>query len=251
MNRKNWPLSARLLIVFVRLFGGGSLILFGLFLAVGPFGLVGLGLSPGPILVWDAVLCFAFCVQHSAMVRDGFRRRAERIVPPHLGKALYTLASAVLLYALTLLWQESPVVIVKLEGAARWVARGLFVAALPGFVWAATAIPHFDPFGVGPIKDRLRGRGPRSLPFAIRGPYRWVRHPQYSFVLVLLWAYPDLTADRLLLAGILTAWIVLGTVFEERDLVKEFGADFVEYQRRVPMLIPYRIPPQVTRSPER
>jgi protein-S-isoprenylcysteine O-methyltransferase Ste14 len=242
VNRKDWPLSARLFIVTVRLFGGGSLVLFGSFLAVGPFGLVDLGLGRGATLAWDAVLCLAFCVQHSAMVRESFKRRAERIVSAYLGKALYTLASAVMLYALTLLWQESPVFVVKLEGAARWIARAVFVAALPGFVWAATAIPHFDPFGVGPIKDRLRGREPRSLPFAVRGPYRWVRHPQYFFVLVLLWAFPDLTADRLLLDGILTAWIVVGTVLEERDLVGEFGPEFVEYQRRVPMLIPYRRP---------
>ena len=242
MSRNNWSLSARLFIASVRLFGGGSLILFGLFLAVGPFGLLDLGLTPGTILVWDAARCLAFCFQHSAMVRHGFRRRAERIVPPHLGRALYTLVSAVLLYALASLWQESPVVVVKLEGAARWIARGILVAALPGFAWAATAIPHFDPFGVGPIKDRLHGREPRNLPFAIRGPYRWVRHPQYFFTLMLIWAYPDLTVDRLVLDGILTAWIVLGTVLEERDLVEEFGADYAEYQRRVPMLIPHRRP---------
>ena len=55
------------------------------------------------------------------------------------------------------------------------------------------------------------------------------RHPQYFFTLVLLWAYPDLTA-----------WTVLGSVLEERDLVEEFGTDFVAYQRDVSMLIPWR-----------
>lgn len=240
MDRKDWPISTRLFMAFVRFYAGGSLILFGLFLALGPFGPVNLGLSATGTLAWDAALCLAFCGQHSIMVRQGFRQRAERHIPRHLGGVLYALVSAVVLYALTLLWQESPTVVVKLQGAARWIARGIFVATLPGFVWGATAIPHFDPFGVGPIKDRLRGREPRSLPFAIRGPYRWVRHPQYFFMLVLLWAYPDLTADRLLLNGILTAWIVLGTVLEERDLVEQFGTDFVAYQRDVPMLIPWR-----------
>jgi protein-S-isoprenylcysteine O-methyltransferase Ste14 len=240
MNRDNWPLSTRLFIAFVRLYAGGSLILFGLFLALGPFGVVKLGLPNAGTLAWDAALCLAFCAQHSVMVRRSFRQRAERYVPQHLGGVLYALLSGVMLYALTLLWQEAPTVLVKFEGAARWIARGIFIAALPGFVWSATAIPHFDPFGVGPIKDRLRGREPRSLPFAIRGPYRWVRHPQYFFSLVLLWAYPDLTADRLLLNGIMTAWVVLGSVLEERDLVEEFGEDFVAYQRDVPMLIPWR-----------
>ena len=240
MSRRKWPLSARLYIAFVRFYAGGSLILFGLFLAFGPFHAVNFGLSPTETLSWNAALCLAFCAQHSVMVRRSFRERAERYIPKHLGGVLYALLSGVMLYALTLLWQESPTVLVELEGAARWVARGVFVAALPGFVWSATAIPHFDPFGVGPIKDRLRGREPRTLPFAIRGPYRWVRHPQYFFTLVLLWAYPDLTADRLLLNGMLTTWIVLGSVLEERDLVEEFGDDFVTYQRDVPMLIPWR-----------
>jgi protein-S-isoprenylcysteine O-methyltransferase Ste14 len=240
MSRKNWPLSARLFIAFVRFYAGGSLILFALFLALGPFGLVKLGLSPAGTLALDIALCLAFCVQHSVMVRRSFRRLAERYLPPHLGGVFYALVSAVMLYALALLWQESPTVVVRLEGAARWIARSIFVAALPGFVWSATAIPHFDPFGVGPIKDRLRGREPRTLPFAVRGPYRWVRHPQYFFTLVLIWANPDLTADRLVLNGILTAWIILGSVLEERDLVEEFGDDFVAYRRTVPMLIPWR-----------
>ena len=31
------------------------------------------------------------------------------------------------------------------------------------------------------------------------GPYRWVRHPLYFSILVLIWFCPDLTLDRLLL----------------------------------------------------
>ena len=32
----------------------------------------------------------------------------------------------------------------------------------------------------------------------VRGPYRWVRHPLYLTTLLMIWSYPDLTADRLL-----------------------------------------------------
>lgn len=222
--------------------GGGSLALLGLFLFRGPFGWVDLGLSTGEGMVWDAALCLAFCVQHSVMVRRGFRARLARILPPHYHGALYTLASAIVLLALLGLWQDAPVVVVKLEGPARWLARAIFLAALPGFLWGARSIPQFDPFGVVPIRARLRGREPKGWPFTVRGPYRWVRHPQYFFTMVLLWACPDLTADRLLFNGIFTAWVVLGTILEERDLVVEFGEDYLGYRRRVPMLIPWRGP---------
>ncbi len=76
----------------------------------------------------------------------------------------------------------------------------------------------------------------------VRGLYRWVRHPLYLATLMMIWSYPDLTADRLLFNVLFTGWIIVGTVLEERDLVENFGDDYRNYQRRVPMLIPYRKP---------
>ena len=80
------------------------------------------------------------------------------------------------------------------------------------------------------------------MPFSVRGPYRWVRHPFYSFTLVLIWSSPEVTADRLLFNVLFTVWIVIGTRLEEGDLVAIFGEAYRHYQRDVPMLVPYRIP---------
>lgn len=235
-------IAVRFVVTLTTLLGGGALALFGVFLFHGSFAVVDLGLSPAEILVWDLTLGVLFCLQHSVMVRQSVRRRFERVFPPHLYGTAYTWASATLLLALVLLWQESPVVVARLEGAGRWVARAIFLGALPGMFWSARSIAHFDPFGVRPVRARLRGREPRPGTFSIRGAYRWVRHPQYFLVLLLLWACPDLTADRLLLNVLLSAWVVLGTTLEERDLVVDFGDRYIQYQRRVPMLIPWRGP---------
>ncbi|MFO7695189.1 MAG: hypothetical protein R6V57_19050 [Vicinamibacterales bacterium] len=57
------------------------------------------------------------------------------------------------------------------------------------------------------------------------------------------------TADRLVMmaAGLplsllWSAWIVAGTLLEERDLVADFGDVYRRYQRQVPMLFPWRGP---------
>ena len=36
------------------------------------------------------------------------------------------------------------------------------------------------------------------------------------------------------------AWIVVGAILEERDLVDAFGEDHRKYQEKVPMLLPRR-----------
>jgi protein-S-isoprenylcysteine O-methyltransferase Ste14 len=71
-----------------------------------------------------------------------------------------------------------------------------------------------------------------------RGLYRWVRHPLYTAGLVFIWLTPVMTVNLLLLNVGLTIYLVVGTIYEERKLVREFGDAYVEYQQEVPMLIP-------------
>jgi protein-S-isoprenylcysteine O-methyltransferase Ste14 len=219
-----------------------SLIGFGLFLATGPFEVVPLGLGSRAALAWDAALSLAFFVQHSTMIRRPFQERLGRVMPSHYRPAVYSIASGAVLLVLVGLWQHSNVVLLSVEGPLRWVLRAIFLATGPVFLWAIRALGSFDTFGLAPIRAHLRGTTPRSLPLAIRGPYRWVRHPLYSLFLVMVWVSPDLTADRLLFALLFTGWIVLGTMLEERDLVREVGDPYREYQKDVPMLVPWRGP---------
>lgn len=58
--------------------------------------------------------------------------------------------------------------------------------------------------------------------------------------LLPFWSYPALQADRLLINLLWTVWIIIGAFLEERDLFAEFGETYREYQRQVPMLIPWR-----------
>jgi protein-S-isoprenylcysteine O-methyltransferase Ste14 len=229
-------------LILSALLGGISLLGFGFFLALGPLDIVPLGLGLKAALAWDAALCLAFFVQHSVMIRRPFRARLSRVLESHYQPAMYSIASGVLLLLLLVLWQRTPLVLLSVEGVGRWVLRGLFLATGPAFLWAIRALGSFDTFGLEPIRAHLRGTEPRTMPLAIRGPYRWVRHPLYSLFLVMIWTFPDLTADRLLFNALFTAWIVLGTVLEERDLVRELGGSYRTYQGQVPMLVPWRRP---------
>jgi protein-S-isoprenylcysteine O-methyltransferase Ste14 len=84
----------------------------------------------------------------------------------------------------------------------------------------------------------LRGRNPTSMPITVAGPYRWVRHPLYLCMTLMIWSCPDLTRDRLLFNLLWTVWIVIGSYLEEIDLIAEFGDAYREYQKKVPMFVP-------------
>jgi protein-S-isoprenylcysteine O-methyltransferase Ste14 len=69
-----------------------------------------------------------------------------------------------------------------------------------------------------------------------------MRHPLYFGVLLIIWANPDVTADRLLFDILWTAWICVGAWLEEADLLRDFGDAYERYRRKVPILIPWRGP---------
>ncbi len=175
------------------------------------------------------------------MVRKAFRRPLVARVPEHYHGVLYTVASATVLIMLVLFWHSSATTLINLQGVARWLMQGAFFASLVGMVWGMLALRGFDAFGNRAVLAHINGSPAASTPFAVRGPYQWVRHPLYFFTLVMIWSSPDITLDRLLFNVLFTGWIVVGTRLEERDLVAVFGEQYRAYQRNVPMLIPYKL----------
>jgi protein-S-isoprenylcysteine O-methyltransferase Ste14 len=60
-------------------------------------------------------------------------------------------------------------------------------------------------------------------------------------ILLALWCAPTMSAGRLLLAATMSAYIYVAVKhLEERDLRKNFGAAYEQYQREVPMVVPYK-----------
>jgi len=224
------------------LFGAGSLLVFGAFLFFGPSGIVDLKLGTGGALFFDAALSLVFFVQHSMMIRRWCRTGVSARIPGEYYDALYSIASGVVLLFVVILWQEVRPAIAEAEGLAHWILRLLFFLSIAGFHWGVRSLFAFDPFGVRKLMVHLHRKKPKSMPLAIRGAYRWVRHPLYLFMLVMIWSSPYITADRLLFNILWTAWTVVATFLEERDLVADFGDAYREYQAKVPMLVPWKAP---------
>ncbi len=72
-----------------------------------------------------------------------------------------------------------------------------------------------------------------------RGVLGLVRHPWYVAVFILLWT-GKLNGAAITGNLVLSAYLVLGTLLEERKLLIEFGEEYGRYQDRVSMFIPVK-----------
>ena len=68
----------------------------------------------------------------------------------------------------------------------------------------------------------------------------FVRHPLYFASLLLIWGYflANPNSNILIMNGVITAYLIIGTKLEEQKLIKEFGQQYKDYINHVPMLIP-------------
>ena len=238
--------GALLLVTAAYVLGGGGMLAWLAFLLLGPLVPLDVELGIAGRLMLDALLCLLFFIQHSIMVRRGFRLWLTRIVRADFHGALYAAASGLFLLLLAGLWQPVGSVLWTPPGPIRWAMIMVFLAAGAGAWWGSKSLGDFDALGVKPA---LRAFGSQksiaATPFTVRGPYRWVRHPLYLFSLIIIWSCPIFTLDRLLHNGLWTIWILIGATLEERDLVDCFGEAYRSYQKTVPMLLPKDLKPLI------
>ena len=75
----------------------------------------------------------------------------------------------------------------------------------------------------------------------ISGPYRYVRNPMILGAMDLLLFEAALFASTPLLLWAIVFFvgnIIYFKTFEEKELIKRFGADYEDYKNKVPMLFP-------------
>jgi protein-S-isoprenylcysteine O-methyltransferase Ste14 len=189
-------------------------------------------------MFWLVLLTVVWGIVHSFLASLGFKDFLRRTLGNGFMKfyrLLYNLFAALsfvpVLYLMASLPDESLYLIPALWSYVLRVGQGISAVLL------IAAVLQTDVFAFAGLRQLVEAQ-PEKSSLVTKGLYRIVRHPLYTFSLLLLWLSPSMTVNTFVVYLALTAYILIGAVFEERKLLREFGQEYASYQSTTPMLIP-------------
>lgn len=145
--------------------------------------------------------------------------------------ALVTLAP-VALYSFSMV--EAP--IFRWTGPLAVIKYTLLFAGIYLFIAGARHYPLSKFMGIDAIR---RQAPPEPSGFVASGILSAIRHPWYAGGILIVWAR-DISLSALLINIVISGYFIVGAFLEERRLIREFSDDYRDYQKKVPILFPWK-----------
>jgi len=197
--------------------------------------------SNSEAIVVDLLLMSLFAIQHSVMARRQFKNWWTQYVPKSVERSTYVLLASLAL--VLLFWQWRPMTSVVWEVTDPLARTAILGFSMVGWLIVLTStflINHFELFGLHQVANNLTGHPMPAPRFRTPLYYKFVRHPIYLGFIIAFWSAATMSLGHLLFAAVTTAYIFVGILLEERDLVEMFGDDYLRYKQRVSMVLPWR-----------
>ncbi len=192
-------------------------------------------------IVTNIILLSVFALQHSIMARPAFKKWLTKFINPSIERSTYVLFSSLALILLYWKWQPITSVIWEVQNETiALVLTGLFFLGWIIVLISTFMISHFELFGLTQVYNNLKGRLTPNPKFQIKYFYTLVRHPIMLGFIIAFWAAPVMTFGHLIFAVITTTYILIAVKYlEEKDLKNQIGEAYVNYQKKVPMIVPF------------
>jgi len=177
-------------------------------------------------------------VVHSILASRAVKDAARRLVGPasdRLYRFSYNVFSVASIFPILLMlftFPDQPLYIIP----EPWVYISVLIQGAAFFALVA-GVMQTGPFEFAGLTQLagLESGTPQKL--VTGGLYAYVRHPLYTAGLAFLWAWPDMTVNRLAVWVVFSLYFVIGAYFEERRMLREFP-EYAAYKASTPMLLP-------------
>ena len=194
----------------------------------------------GTALVVNILLWAIFGIQHSVMARPGFKRWWTKFVPKPVERSTYVLITNLLMILLFWQWRPMTSVVWEVENPIGVsILWALFFLGFGLVVMSSFLIDHSDLLGSRQVFSYALGRPYTPPGFKVVGFYKFVRHPLLLGWHIAFWSTPRMTTGHLVFAVATTVYMLSAIWFEERDLMKFHGDAYVDYKKKVSMIVPW------------
>lgn len=188
-----------------------------------------------------ASMWIAYCLLHSFLISTSFTNLMTRLLKDYYAfyRMFFVIISVVLLIPLIDYTNRlDNNIIINYSLPLNIILYTLTLGSLLMFFWAF----FFDYdslsfFGIRQMMNFGKKINP-SGELKRDGLLGVVRHPMYFALIVYLWCQVFTVSD-IIVNIVLTIYVIMGTIIEEKKLILEFGNAYVKYQKEVPMLIPF------------
>jgi len=194
------------------------------------------------------VLLFAlYGYIHSLLASEKIKIRFKKIFGELIAfyRLLYNLFGLVALY---LIYEFSPkpyIIIYDLPNPYDLVVLITQFLSLVGVFWTFKYICFKEFLGLDQIKRFFEKRYTTELDeeftLHIEGTYRYSRHPVYFFSIIFLLFRPVMDLFYLTFFICIVAYFYIGSYYEEKKLVRQFGKIYENYRSEVPRIFPVKI----------
>lgn len=117
----------------------------------------------------------------------------------------------------------------------------LFILTIALFYFGAQRYSFPEFIGLKQLnKQKINLTISRSGELDTSGIHKIIRHPWYLATLIIIWLR-DVSISIICMNIILSAYLILGALLEEKKLVNEFGQAYLNYKKQVSMFIPFKL----------
>jgi len=160
-------------------------------------------------------------------------------------RLLFNIFALASLYFIYELFPKPQLIIYDLPNPYDIIVLIIQLTSLAGFIWTFRYICFKEFIGLNQLNDFLNknynNELDERLTLRIEGPYRFMRHPLYFFSIIFLLFRPTMDLFYLTFFACIVAYFYIGSYFEEKKLMENFGSQYSDYKKLVPKIFPYKL----------